>query len=71
LIRADTLDMIELVALIEGSFVCHPDSGRYRVDGDPRGQLWWSIGWRRVEVHDLALAGRPPIPDGEPLAPPS
>ncbi|MFV0526354.1 MAG: hypothetical protein ACK5RL_17855 [Acidimicrobiales bacterium] len=60
---------IELIGAGRGSFAWHPASGRYRWDGEPGGAVWWSIGWRRVELEDLALGGRPPIGQGEPLVP--
>ncbi|MFV0260620.1 MAG: hypothetical protein ACK5PP_19470 [Acidimicrobiales bacterium] len=70
LFDVETHDTVELIAAGDGSFAWHPASGRYRWTGDPRGQVWWSIGWRRVELEDLAGGGRPPVPEGEPLPPP-
>ncbi|MFV0258659.1 MAG: hypothetical protein ACK5PP_09460, partial [Acidimicrobiales bacterium] len=70
LIEVDTGDTVELFGVAGGSFAWHRASGRYRWDGDPGRNVWWVIGWRRVELVDVALGGRPPVGEGEPLVPP-
>jgi hypothetical protein len=51
----------ELGALLPHGVVVYSD-GSYALSGEPDGEVWWSIGARRVELADLEPFGRGPEP---------